>query len=228
MSYSIVIPTLDEASRIATACRNVLTTGGHDGADVEVIVADGGSMDGTVEQAAAAGARTVVVRPGRGPQCNAGAALAQGDVLLFLHADTQLPPNSFELLTAQFARPEVAAGTFRLTFDEQHWLFSLYTYFSRFDSVFTTFGDQCIVIRRELFVRLGGFPDWPLFEDVALLQRARRQTRIHSFPAAIVTSARRFRREGIIRQSLRNWWLVMQYLAGVSPADLALKYERRR
>jgi rSAM/selenodomain-associated transferase 2 len=228
VSYSVVIPTLDEASRIATACHDVLTTAGRDGADVEVIVADGGSTDATVERAAIAGARTVVGPPGRGPQCNAGAALAQGNVLLFLHADTQLPPNSFKLLTAQFAQPAVAAGTFRLSFDEQHWLFSLYTFFSRFDSVFTTFGDQCIVIRRDLFVRLGGFPDWPLFEDVALLQRVRRETRVHSFPAAIVTSARRFRREGVIRQSVRNWLLVMQYLAGVSPADLALKYERRR
>ncbi|MDT8306483.1 MAG: TIGR04283 family arsenosugar biosynthesis glycosyltransferase, partial [Anaerolineae bacterium] len=170
--------------------------------------------------------RCISSAAGRAVQMNAGARVARGDCLVFLHADTRLPRGAFRLLSAELARPDVAAGTFRLSFDQRHWLFSLYAYFSRFDSVFTTFGDQCIVIRRDLFLHLGGFPDWPLFEDVALLQRARRETRLRSFPAAVVTSARRFQRGGVIGQSLHNGWLVLQYLLGASPADLAVKYER--
>lgn len=227
MRFSVIIPALDEADGIAASLAGVLEVARLDGANVELIVADGGSSDGTAALAADAGARMVIAPRGRGLQCNAGAAHAQGDVLLFLHADTRLPPGAFRLLTAEFARPDIGAGTFRLRFDQRHWLFSLYTYFSRFDSVLTTFGDQCIVIRRGLFTRLGGFPEWPLFEDVALLQRARRKTRLRSFPVAVITSARRFRRGGIIRQSLRNGWLMLQYFLGVSPAVLAVKYERR-
>ncbi|MDX1687462.1 MAG: TIGR04283 family arsenosugar biosynthesis glycosyltransferase [Candidatus Promineifilaceae bacterium] len=220
--FSVVIPTLNEATVIGEQVRRTLAL--EPGA--EVIVADGGSDDATAALAAQAGAIVVEGRRGRGSQLNAGAAQATGDVLLFLHADTQLPANAFSLLRERFAAGDAQIGTFRLAFDQAHWLFAVYTFFSRFDSVFTTFGDQCIVVRRSFFLTLGGFPDWPLFEDVALLQKARRQTRVHSFPAAVVTSARRFEREGIVRQSLRNGWYVLRYLLGASPWDLAASYER--
>jgi rSAM/selenodomain-associated transferase 2 len=228
VSFSVIIPARNEQERIDTCVANVREVADEDGADVEVIVVDGGSDDETALRAAAAGARVVAAAPGRGSQCNAGADVARGEVLLFLHADTLLPAGAFRLLTVEMTRPAIGAGTFRLRFDERHWLFSIYTAFSRFDSVLTTFGDQCIVIRRELFEGIGGFPEWPLFDDVALLQRARQVTRIRSFPATVITSARRFRREGVIRQSLRNAWYVVQYLLGASPYALAVKYERSR
>lgn len=228
MSFSVIIPARNEQERVGACVANVREVAAEDGADVEVIVVDGGSDDQTADRAAAAGSRVVEAAPGRGAQCNAGAGVARGEVLLFLHADTLLPAGAFRLLTAEMARPAIAAGTFRLGFDERHWLFSIYAAFSRFDSVLTTFGDQCIIVRHELFERIGGFPDWPLFEDVALLQRARQETQLRSFPAAVVTSARRFRREGVIRQSLRNAWYVLQFLLGASPFDLAVKYERSR
>ena len=222
LHFSVIIPTLNEAPIIREQVARVLNL---DPA-VEVIVADGGSEDGTASRAAAAGARVVQGARGRGSQLNAGAAQARGDVLLFLHADTRLPANAFQVLREHFAEEDVQIGTFRLAFDRDHWLFTVYTYFSRFDSVFTTFGDQCIVARRSFFQALGTFPSWPLFEDVALLQKARGRTRVRSFPAAVVTSARRFEREGIVRQSLRNGWYVLQYLRGVSPWELAARYHK--
>lgn len=222
LSFSVVVPALNEERFITGTVRHLFAMN----PGVEVVVADGGSSDGTVQMAWDAGARVIQGRFGRGRQMNAGAAETAGDVLIFLHADTRLPANAFSLLQVAFARPQMQVGTFRLGFDERHWLLALYTFFSRFDSLLTTFGDQCVVIRRTFFYDLGEFPDWPLFEDVALLQVARRKTRVHSFPAQVVTSARRFRRGGIIRHSLRNAWYVAQYLAGVSPHRLAARYEQ--
>jgi len=222
LRFSVIIPTLNEADVIREQVGRVLALEPA----AEVIVADGGSEDATVSLATAAGAHVVYGLRGRGSQLGAGAVQATGDILLFLHADTRLPAVAFDLLRERFAGEEVQIGTFRLAFDGEHWLYTVYTFFSRFDSVLTTFGDQCIVVRRSFFEALGGFPEWPLFEDVALLQEARRRTRVHSFPAAVVTSARRFEREGIVRQSLRNGWYVLRYLFGASPRDLAARYER--
>jgi len=97
-------------------------------------------------------------------------------------------------------------------------------WFSRFDSVFTRFGDQGIVVRRPFYEQLGGFPPWPLFEDVEFLRRARRLTRGWSFPADVTTSARRFRRHGVLRQQLQNTRLLLRFLAGTSPERLAAEY----
>jgi rSAM/selenodomain-associated transferase 2 len=228
VSFSVIIPALNEAEHIASCVRHVQELARCDGSRAEVIVADGGSQDRTAELAWEAGARVVAAPRGRGPQCNAGAAVANGAIFVFLHADTVLPEGAFFLLSGELAMPTVRAGTFRLRFDEPHWLFRIYAAFSRLDSVFTTFGDQCIVVRRELFEQVGGFPEWPLFEDVAFLQAVRRATRVRSFPSAVTTSARRFHREGVLRQSLRNGWYVLQYLMGASPQELAAKYEKSR
>lgn len=221
LAFSVVIPTLNEEKWTPGQVRRIHTLDSR----VQVIVVDAGSTDDTVAKARDAGAEVCRAPAGRGKQMNAGAARASGDILLFLHADTLLPRNAFELLGAYFNRPDINIGTFRLRFDRNHWLLRLYAIFSRLDSVFTTFGDQCIVVRRGFFEALGGFPNWPLFEDVALLQRARAVTRVYSFPAAVTTSARRFEQAGVVRQSLRNAWLVLRYLAGSSPFELAEEYE---
>lgn len=220
--FSVIVPALNEAGAITACVSRVRSLC----PDAELIVVDGGSTDGTMARAKQAGATVHETAAGRGLQLNAGAALATGDVFVFLHADTRLPEDAFAILQRAFGQQGVQIGTFRLDFDQAHWMFEIYRALSRFDSVLTTFGDQCIVIRASLFERLGGFPEWPLFEDVALLQRARRHTRVQSFPAAVITSGRRFRREGILRQTLRNGWLMLQYLCGVSPQKLAVKYER--
>ena len=208
--FSVIIPTLDEAAWVGRAVRHVK---GLD-ATVEVIVADGGSSDATRSEARAAGAEVIVARRGRGSQCRAGAQRASGEILVFVHADTLLPVVAFTLLDKGFVDRDLKIGTFRLRFDRDHWLLRLYAFFTRLDSPLTSFGDQGIAIRRGFYDELGGFPDWQQLEDVHLLRQARRRTRVHSFPAAVITSARRFERDGMIRTQLRNAGLLFGYLLG--------------
>lgn len=221
--FTVIIPTLNEAFWIAGAIQRVRASipGAH------IIVADGGSTDATVTLARKAGAQIVRSSPGRGVQCNAGAAVAATEILVFLHADTRLPEDALTILSNAFANPLVKIGTFRLSFDEPNWILRCYASFTRFDSIFTRFGDQCIAVRHSFFHELGDFPDWPLFEDVDLLRRARRRSPIVSFPATVTTSSRRFSRIGLIRNQMINAWLVLQYLCGVSPDKLATQYNTR-
>lgn len=221
-TFSVIIPALNEEEAIGgcvAAVRALDPT-------VEIVVADGASSDRTAERAAAAGALVAHAKRGRGPQCNAGAALATGEVLIFLHADTALPANTFPALRALFADPAVAAAKFRLSFDHADPILALAARMMWYDSLLTSYGDQGIVIRRVLFDALGGFPDWPLFEDVRLFELARARTHVRVVPAAVVTSARRFRANGVLRQLFHDLWLWLQYLAGVSPHAIARRYER--
>ncbi len=220
--YSVIIPAVNEEKRI----RRCLDRIPRDDPAVEIIVADGGSLDGTAAVSRAAGVRVIVSARGRGIQCNRGSEAAGGDILVFLHADTHLPPDAFDRIRALFSSPEVKIATFRLRFDHPHWLLRVYAFVTRFDSVWTRFGDQGIVVRRKFFEDLGGFPDWPLFEDVDLLQKARQRAKIHSIPSAVVTSASKFIANGIVRQQVRNARLIFKYLRGVPPERLAKEYAR--
>jgi len=218
---SIIVPALNEAAALPAtlaAARAALPA-------AEVIVADGGSTDATVAIAVAHRAQVVLGPRGRGPQCRAGAAAARGELLLFLHADTLLPPDAGRVLTAAFARSEISIGTFRLAFDRPGPFLRACSWFTRFDSVFTRFGDQGIAVRRVFHDALGGFAPWPLFEDVDFLRRARGRARVWSFPAEVRTSARRFQRHGPLRQQLRNAMLLLRFLSGATPESLAASYK---
>ncbi|EGV16019.1 TIGR04283 family arsenosugar biosynthesis glycosyltransferase [Thiocapsa marina] len=172
--------------------------------------------------------QVLVATPGRGPQCNAGARAASGELLLFLHDDSILPPEAAALTLSAFAADDAELACFRLRFDDAHWLLGVYGWFSRFDSLLTSFGDQGILIRRRVFDQLGGFPDWPLFEDVELLRRGRRRGRVLKLPGVMTTSAVRFRRNGVVRQQLTNAGLILRYLLGATPTRLAELYEQGR
>lgn len=224
VSFSVIIPTFNEERSIISCVNRVRFLD----PSVEIIIVDGGSVDNTVDLARQQDARVVMTTKGRGIQCNRGAACASGTILLFLHADTRLPDGAFSLLRSFFRRNETKVGTFRLAFDTSHWLLRSYAYFSRFDSLFTRFGDQCIVVRRDFFESLGGFPDWPLFEDIHFLRLARRETRVYSFPMTVTTSARRYLKNGIVKQQLRNSLLVARFLLKSPVADLALRYGDER
>ena len=222
VGFSVIIPTLNEVRNIAHTVGRIrkLRPG------VEIVVSDGKSTDGTPELAESLGVVVVTSERGRGTQCNTGAREAAGSVLIFLHADARLPENAFPLLESYFRKPDVLIGTFLLRFDRRHWAFRLYSWFTRFESIFTRFGDCGIVVTRLLFDSLGGFPDWPLFEDVELLRRARRTTTVHTLPACMTTSARMFLKNGVFRQQLRSTWLMIRFLTGASPQRLYRKYYR--
>ncbi|HWA84662.1 MAG TPA: TIGR04283 family arsenosugar biosynthesis glycosyltransferase [Opitutus sp.] len=218
---AIIIPTFNETASLAATLAAVARTLPN----ARLIVADGQSHDGTRDIAVRLGAQVVVSARGRGTQCRAGAAAApDADWLLFLHADTLLPPNAGSVVANFIARLHPQVATFRLRFDGAGRFLRACAWFTRFDSVFTRFGDQGILIRRELHDALGGFPDWPLFEDVALLQRAREFTPIASLPAEVATSPRRFERRGAIAQQWLNARLLIRYLRGGSPFALAAEY----
>lgn len=199
----------------------------------EVIVVEAVSGERVADEAARvrwtdAGLCVVAAKAGRGTQCNAGAGEANGELLLFLHDDCVLPESAGALIDRAFAEDDAQLACFRLRFDDRHWLLAVYAWFSRFDSLLTSFGDQGILIRRDFFETLGGFPDWPLFEDVELLRRARRHTRVHKLPDVIMTSAVRFRRNGIVRQQLLNASLILRFLLGTPPRRLVASYDKTR
>jgi rSAM/selenodomain-associated transferase 2 len=219
-TFSVIIPALNEADTIGACVAAVHALD----PSVEIIVADGGSTDATTAHAAAAGATVVAAPRGRGPQCNAGAAAASGEVLVFLHADTSLPTDAFALLRAWFAESSVRIAKFRLSFDLRDPILDLAARLMWFDSRLTSYGDQGIVIRRDFFAELGGFPDWPLFEDARLFELARARARVHVLPAAVITSARRFQANGALPQLLIDVGLWAEYVAGISPFEIAARY----
>ncbi|WP_022835973.1 TIGR04283 family arsenosugar biosynthesis glycosyltransferase [Salisaeta longa] len=219
MTVSVVIPTLNEAACLPATLRRVHAQPGP----VDVTVVDGGSTDDTCAIAASMGASVVRgPRRGRAHQMNHGAAHTTGDALLFLHADTLLPPRG--LSPVRRALASHAAGIFRLSFDVAHPLLRLYAWCTRLPWVRLCFGDRGLFVRRTAFNAVGGFPPWPIFEDLELAARLHRHGPFAFLPQAVTTSARRFERHGLLRQQLQNARLWMGYCLGASPERLAAHY----
>jgi rSAM/selenodomain-associated transferase 2 len=224
LRLSVVIPAWQEAPRIAAA---VAAARGF--AD-EVIVADSGSPDGTAGVALAAGARVVTAPRGRGPQLQAGARAATGDVLLFLHADATVEPEARQAIFEALRDPEVLGGNFRLAFVPA-------TRWARFYSLANDvrrrwlriyYGDSALFVRRRVFGPLGGFASMPLFEDYDFVRRLERRGRTaYLRRVEVKASARRFL--GAPLRTLLVWTLLqVLYSAGVRPARLARLYRDLR
>lgn len=218
-ALSIIVPVLNEAARLPALLVGLAPF--REAA--EVIVVDGGSTDGSAEAARAAGWARVLAAPrGRARQMNAGAAAACGEVLLFLHADTSLPPTALEDIRAALADPPVVGGRFDVRLDSPRPIYraveTLTNLRSRWTGIWT--GDQAIFVRRAVFERLGGFPDIPLMEDVELSRRLKRAGRRACLRSRVTASARKWEREGAARTILLMWALRFLYLVGVSPARL--------
>ena len=223
MRLSVIIPTLNEEAVLGATLESVRRAAPGS----EILVLDGGSRDRTLEVAGSVpDVRTLSGPRGRGPQMNAGAAAATGDVLLFLHADTHLPPDAGTLVRSALADPGVVGGSFFLGFDSSHPILRLSSIASRLNVRWATYGDQAFFFRRAVFEQVGGFAPVPLFEDVELQARVRRLGRCVKIQRPVTSSARRFLRVGVVRQQLRNALLVVAYHLGVSPARLAVWYER--
>jgi rSAM/selenodomain-associated transferase 2 len=220
-TLAIVIPTLNEEPILPGLLADLASRAG----DFTVTVADGGSTDGTRDVAGRfPGVRWVEAPRGRGAQMNAGAREAGGDLLLFLHADSRLPAGAFERIREALADPGVVAGSFSLAFDRDDPWLRFYARCSRWNHPLVTYGDQGLFLRRELFERVGGFPEIPLMEDVEIQRRLRRLGRFVKLREPVVTSARRFVRHGAVRQQMRNAALVSLYYLGVAPERLARGY----
>jgi rSAM/selenodomain-associated transferase 2 len=220
---SIVVPALDEAEGIANALLPLrdLRARGH-----EVLVVDGGSTDGTPAVAAPLADRVLAAPRGRARQQHAGGAAARGDVLLFLHADTRLPPEADRLVLDGLRRSGRGWGRFDVRLSGRHPLLRLtgrlIALRSRVTGIAT--GDQAIFVRRDWFQRAGGFPDIPLMEDVALSRTLRRMGPPLCLRARVVTSSRRWEARGMVRTILLMWRLRLAYALGADPHRLAERY----
>jgi rSAM/selenodomain-associated transferase 2 len=224
---SIVIPALDEADNLA----RLLPALRARWPDADVIVVDGGSQDASVAVAGrTAGVIWLTSAPGRARQMNAGARAARGDVLVFLHADTQLPDGALAAVDAALVDPRVVGGRFDVTFDSRRPIMRAIAHLmnlrSRLSGIAT--GDQTIFVRRAVFEALGGFPDIPLMEDVELSRRLKRRGRLASLRLRVTTSARKWQREGAVRTVLLMWTLRLLYFAGVAPRRLHRWYYGRQ
>ncbi len=220
---SIVIPILNEAISLDAFLRNL----SQQQRKFEIILADGGSTDGTREvMNRFPGIKHVRSGGGRGKQMNDGARQAQGEVLLFLHADTTLPANALLKIEETLADSSVAAGSFSLEFDHSGRFFKILSIFGRINHPFFTYGDQGLFLRASTFRRIGGFKEIPVMEDVEIQERLRKIGTFIKLKEPVFTSARRYLRNGPLRQHLLTTGVVLLYHLGVSPHFLGRRYYR--
>ena len=219
MKISVVIPVLNERVNLPLAIESVREAM----AGAEIIVVDGGSTDGTMEWLRRQpGIRIMDALRGKGIQQNTGARIAGGDVLLFLHADCRLPMDAGTEIAEALRHSDVAGGCFsaRWSSDSAALRFHAFGMNLRTRLFKRCYGDQAIFVRKSVFDRCGGFPDWPLFEDAELVSRMKRTGRFRVLRSAVTMSARRFEKAGILRGVLLVYILQIGYLLGVSPVRL--------
>lgn|SRR5512135_580614 len=225
MKISVIIPVLNEEKTIEASLRALLALAPH-----EILLVDGGSNDRTVEIGRRFAVNFISSERGRARQMNHGARHASGDVLLFLHADTRLPPSAFHDIAAALSDPRNLGGHFDVELEGDHWMLKVISALincrSRATRVGT--GDQALFVRREVFERMGGYPDIALMEDIAFCRALKRLGGVACLRSRAVTSARRWEVDGVWRTILRMWTLKSLFLAGVSPARLKRFYADTR
>lgn len=227
MKISIIVPALNEADGITAMLAELapLRERGH-----EVIVVDGGSSDGTAARARRIADRVASAPRGRSRQMNAGAALARGEVLLFLHADTRLPEDADARILQGLAASGRAWGRFDVRIEGASLCLPVIALFMNLRSRVTGIatGDQAIFVLREAFERTGGFPPLELMEDIALSRSLKRVSRPLCLADKAVTSGRRWERRGVLRTVLLMAWLRLAFFFGAAPAKLARLYDGER
>lgn len=221
---SYIIPTLNEAEALSATLQRVADQSG----DKEILLIDGGSDDDTIEIAKRQGCSVLQSPPSRGIQMNQGADAAKGDVLLFLHADTLLPENASKEVESILAQPNIIAGSFPIVFNRQSPLLQLYSLCSSINNAYFTYGDQGLFLRRETFNSIGKFKAYPFLEDIDFQIRLRNKGRFAKSKQTVQTSARRFERNGVIKQQLLNLAIISAFRAGISPYKLKRLYSNAR
>ena len=214
---SVIIPTLNEE---LTLEKSLISVGNSK--DVEIIVSDGGSDDATLAIAERLADKTLSSPSGRGAQLNQGAAAALGDILLFLHADTILPAGWEDYIGEALRDEEVAGGAFSFSLPNRSIPFAFIILMVNIRSrlLKLPYGDQALFVRRRIFDKLSGFRQIPIMEDVELVKGMRRLGRIQILDQPVITSSRRWEKEGWIRTTFRNLCLLFLYHLGVSPERL--------
>ncbi len=217
---SVIIPTLNEAKTIEQAILSIVSS-----QNVEVIIVDGGSLDDTVEIASRTSVKVLSAAGVRAIQMNLGAEFATGEILLFLHADTLLPPEFATMVRQVFsARGNLApiAGAFALRIDAPQRRFRLIEWGVNWRSRFANmpYGDQAIFLTAQTFAQLGGFPELPIMEDFQLMRQLGRLGRIEIIPTPVVTSARRWLKRGIFQTTVINQMMILGYYLRVPPTRL--------
>jgi rSAM/selenodomain-associated transferase 2 len=222
MSLSIIIPVLNEAPVIPMLLQQLAPLRQR---GAQLIVVDGGSVDGSIQAVGGQADKVVLSERGRALQMNAGAAAASGDVLLFLHADTRLPEDA-DRLVARALSGAAVWGRFDVRIEGRHPMLrvvaTMMNLRSRLTGIAT--GDQALFMRRASFVQVGGFPPLPLMEDIALSRMLRRCSRPACISEHVITSGRRWEAHGVWRTIALMWWLRLQYFFGVDAAALARHY----
>lgn len=223
MRFSVIIPTLNESASLSFALRQLLASIPYL-SEVEILICDGGSSDDTLTQARQFPVIILNSPAGRAKQMNHAAEKAIGDWLVFLHADTHLPNHWMQLITESNA----LWGRFDLRLSGRHWALRVIekaiNLRSRKSAVAT--GDQALFFRRDFFHQLGGYPDIPLMEDVAISKLARQQQPPACIHEPVVTSSRRWEQNGILRTVLLMWWLRLCFWFGINPETLHRWYYR--
>lgn len=218
-NISIIIPTLNEEHTLPSL---------HWLPDMvrECIVVDGGSRDDTVRVAHDLGFVVKRCTGGRGAQLNLGTAAASAPLLLFLHADTQLPSDFAHAVTQCLANPATAVGSFRLVVNKEGMAMRMITQGANLRSRFLQlpYGDQALFLRKETFDELGGFPELPIMEDYIFIRKAKKKGRVVTLPQAVTTSGRRWQQLGPIRTTMVNQLILCAYHLGVPAEKLASFY----
>lgn len=222
-SVSVIIPTFNEAYSIADLVRYLRTATA--GEEVEILVADGQSLDATAARAQAAGARVVVCpRKGRAAQMNFGAQQARGPLLYFLHADTYPPAGFLTDIRRALARG-YRSGCYRLAFDHPHWFLRANAWFTRFPWTVVRFGDQSLFVPKALFEQIGGFrEDLLVMEDQEIIVRLKAQGPFRVVPRTVTTSARKYLDNGVYRLQGLFTSIAVLYWLGVSQENLVRFY----
>jgi rSAM/selenodomain-associated transferase 2 len=223
---SVVVPVLNEQGMIAATLAAIRKGGG----DVEIVVVDGGSADRSAQIAAQFANQVLSASQGRARQQNYGAARAAGDTLVFVHADTIVPPTFRDDIAAALDDPGVCGGRFDLCLDDRGAIGRLIGQAISLRSRLTrsATGDQAIFVRRSTFERLGGFPEIPICEDIAFIRLLKHAGRVACLRSAVTTSARRWQQTGFVRTIVRMWVIKSLYLCGVAPERLARWYANVR
>jgi rSAM/selenodomain-associated transferase 2/rSAM/selenodomain-associated transferase 1 len=223
---SIVVPILDDTQSLCRALSGLET-----GPETEILVVNGAAPDSRLDVLAANGRdlRLLSSPPGRGRQMNVGAWSAHGRWFVFLHADTRLPPNWLDELRHADRDPSIVGGSFRFQLDSDAWPARCIERGVRWRVRWLdlAYGDQALFVRREAFQAIGGYREWPFMEDVDFVRRLRQLGRLYHSPVPVVTSARRWERDGWWRRSAENIALQVLFFAGTPPAWLARWYLAR-